>query len=82
LSGSHVQQFQNIERKVITFRNGHFTPFMSAMADPAARKRIQTLEEWAVQRDREIAELSSTVWQLATTVEAIRTSNLQPASIR
>jgi uncharacterized coiled-coil protein SlyX len=42
------------------------------MIDQKARKRIQALEERAAQRDREVAELSSTVSRLAATVEAIR----------
>jgi hypothetical protein len=32
---------------------------MSAIVDPEARTRIQALEEQAVQRDREVAELSA-----------------------
>jgi hypothetical protein len=46
------------------------------MVDRQARKRIQVLEEHAVQRDFEIAELSSTVSWLKATVEAIRVSCL------
>jgi uncharacterized coiled-coil protein SlyX len=51
------------------------------MVDRQARKRIQALEERAAQRDRELAELSSTVSQLTVTVEAIRASSprLSPA---
>jgi uncharacterized coiled-coil protein SlyX len=48
------------------------------MIDRQARKRIQALEERAVQRDREVAELSSTVSRLTATVEAIRVSSLLP----
>jgi hypothetical protein len=63
-----------------------------SMVDPEARERIQALEEWAAQRDREVAKLSSTVSRLAATVEAIGASlafpspaipsNLRPAPVR
>jgi hypothetical protein len=59
---------------VTTYRNGHFTGAMAAMVDRQARERIQALEERAVRRDREVAELSSTVSRLKATVEAIRGS--------
>jgi prefoldin subunit 5 len=44
------------------------------MIDRKNRKRIQTLKERGVQRNREIAELSSTISRLTATIEAIRTS--------
>jgi hypothetical protein len=47
--------------------------------DRTARKRIQALEERAVRRDREVAELSLTVSQLKATLEAIRSSLPLPA---
>jgi hypothetical protein len=83
LSGLHGQPFsvildQNIQRKVTTHWNGHITRFMS-MVDREARKRIQALEERAARRDREVAELSSTVSRLAATVEAIRASSPRPS---
>jgi hypothetical protein len=75
---------QNIQRRVTASPNGHFTVFLSAMVNMQARERIQALEEWAVQRDREIAELSSTVSWLKATVEAIRVSGppRQPSCAR
>jgi hypothetical protein len=68
-------------RRVTTSRNDHFTPVMSAMVDCKALKRIQAVEERAVQRDREVAGLFSTVSRLKATVEAIRASTrfLSPA---
>jgi hypothetical protein len=64
----------------------HFTTFLSAMVDRQARKRIQALEEEAVQRNREIAELSMRLSRgtaefarLAATVEAIRASGPLPS---
>jgi hypothetical protein len=44
------------------------------MVDREDRERIQALEQLAVQRDREVAALSSTVSRLTATVEAIRAS--------
>jgi hypothetical protein len=49
------------------------------MVDRKARERIQALEERAAQRDREVAELSSTVSRLAATVEAMRASGPRPS---
>jgi hypothetical protein len=49
------------------------------MVDRKARKRIQALEERAARRDREVAELSSTVSRLAATVEAVRASSPRPS---
>jgi hypothetical protein len=63
---------------VTTSRNGHITPFIS-IVNQKTRKRIQALEERAAQRDREVAELSSTVSRLAATVEAIRASSPRPS---
>jgi hypothetical protein len=59
LSGSHGRvSAQNIQRRVTTYGSGHFTTAVLAIVDRQARKRIQGLEEQAVQRDREIAGLS------------------------
>jgi hypothetical protein len=69
---------QNIQRRVTTHCNGHLTPFISTV-DRKARKRIQALEERAAQRDREVAEFSSTVSRLAATVEAIWASIPRPS---
>jgi hypothetical protein len=73
---------QNIQSRVTTSRNGHFTSFLSAMVDSEARERIRALEEWAARRDCEVAELSSRLSRgaadfarLAATVEAIRASS-------
>jgi hypothetical protein len=49
------------------------------MVDREARKRIQALEERAVQRDRETVELSGRLSRLAATVEAIRASQVPGA---
>jgi hypothetical protein len=65
--------------KIMAGPFGHFTPFLSAMVDRQARKRIQALEERAFQRDREVAELSATVSRLKATVEAIRASRPLPS---
>jgi hypothetical protein len=61
-------------------------PFMSAMVDHQARKRIEALEERAMQRDRETAELSAQLSRaaadfarLAATIEAIRASRPHPS---
>jgi hypothetical protein len=77
---------QNIQRRVATSWNCHLTPFLDAMVYRQARKRIQALEEWAVQRDRETAELSARFSRgaadfarLADTVEAIRASGPRPS---
>jgi hypothetical protein len=63
----------------------YFTPFLCAMVDWQARERIQALEERAVQRDRETAELSARLSRgaadfarLAATVEAMRASRPHP----
>jgi hypothetical protein len=48
------------------------------MVDREDRERIQALEEREVQRDREVAELSSTVSRLAATLEALRASKPLP----
>jgi hypothetical protein len=50
-----------------------------SMVDRKAHKRIQALEERAVRRDREVAELSSTVSRLKATVEAILASSPRPS---
>jgi hypothetical protein len=50
-----------------------------SMVDRKARKRIQALEERAARRDREVAELSSTISRLAATVEAVRASSPRPS---
>jgi hypothetical protein len=59
---------------------------MDAMVDREARERIQALEEWAAQRDRETAELSARllrgaadIARLAAAVEAIRASLRLPS---
>jgi hypothetical protein len=44
------------------------------MVDREDSQRIQALEERAVQRDREVVQLSSMASRLTATVEAIRTS--------
>jgi hypothetical protein len=49
------------------------------MVDQEARKRIPALEERAVQRDREVAELSATVSRLAATIEGIHASRPVPS---
>jgi hypothetical protein len=74
----HANFDQKIQRRVTTHGNGHITQFMS-IVDRKARKRIQALEERAAQRDREVAELSSTVSRLAATVEAVRASSPRPS---
>jgi hypothetical protein len=67
-------------------QTGHFTPLLSAMVDWQARERIQALEEQAVQRDRETAELSARLShgaadfaRLAATVETIRACSPRPS---
>jgi hypothetical protein len=52
-----------------------------SMVDRKARKRIQALEERAAQRDREVAELSSTVSRLAATIETVRASSPRPSPV-
>jgi hypothetical protein len=87
----HIERFEwptclgisanNIQRRVTTSRNGHFTALPYAMIEQQAPKRIRALEERAVQRDRETAEICARLLcgaadfvRLAATLEAIRAS--------